>query len=419
MAKTRAKERIRVGVVGARRGQAFAATAGSDLGMKLVAICDHAPQRLDALGRRMNVATYLDYDRFLEHDLDAVILANYFHEHAPLAIQALEAGKHVMSECAACSTLAEAVALIEAVEASGKIYMFAENCPYMAFNQEMRRLYASGLIGHFQYGEGEYTHPMPAESMNLLAPGVDHWRNWTPATYYCTHALAPVMCITDTRPVNVNGFVIPYDREDRVIAQTARRSDTASMIALRMDNGAVVKLLQTFLRGPCHWYRIHGTRGLMENTRIGDEEWLRVRREPFEKKRGEPIERLYKPDFPRRHAQAVHTGHGGADYFTSYHFADAIRTDTQPYLDVYRGVTMSIVGILAYRSALDDGNAVVVPDLRQKKARGRYRQDDWTPNPAHRRPGQPWPSITGPIKPTAKALAAARKAWRQMGYTAK
>ena len=43
--------------------------------------------------------------------MDAVVLANYFHEHAPFAVQALKADKHVMSETAACHTLAEGVAL--------------------------------------------------------------------------------------------------------------------------------------------------------------------------------------------------------------------------------------------------------------------------------------------------------------------
>lgn len=390
--------------------------AGASIGVELVALCDNWPLRLKEFGSRPGVTTYLDYEEFLDHDLDAVILANYFHEHAPLAIQAMEAGKHVMSECAACSTLAEAVRLIEAVEASGKIYMFAENCPYMVFNQEMHRLYQAGRVGDFQYGEGEYTHPMPSESLNRLAPGVDHWRNWTPATYYCTHSLAPVMFITDTWPEKVNGFIVPYDRDDPIMAATARRSDTASMIALRMSNGAVVKLLQTFLRGEGHWIRIHGNKGLMENLRIGDENWLRVRREPFDKKPGEPTEQIYKPEFPHRHAQATQSGHGGADFFTNYHFAEAIRSNTQPYLDVYRGVAMSIVGILAYRSALADSDTVAIPDLRKKRVRRTYRDDHWTPNPAQRGRSGPWPSVRGNIKPTEEALAVARRHWRQIRH---
>ena len=78
----------------------------------------------------------------------------------------------------------------------------------MAYNQEMKRRYDAGDIGEFKYGEGEYVHPDPPEVKLARSVGTNHWRNWIPATYYCTHALAPVMYITDTRPVKVNGFVV-------------------------------------------------------------------------------------------------------------------------------------------------------------------------------------------------------------------
>src|SRR4030042_521310 len=118
---------IRVGVIGVGRGQSFMRAGGDAVGMKLVAICDTWKERLDEVGKEFGVATYTDYDKFLGHDMDAVVLANYFHEHAPFAIKALQAGKHVMSECASCSTLAEGVELCRAVEKSGSISMFAEN----------------------------------------------------------------------------------------------------------------------------------------------------------------------------------------------------------------------------------------------------------------------------------------------------
>lgn len=66
-------------------------------GMELVAICDTWEEKLREVNAKYNVATYTDYDAFLEHDMDAVVTANYFHQHAPLAIKALRAGKHVMS----------------------------------------------------------------------------------------------------------------------------------------------------------------------------------------------------------------------------------------------------------------------------------------------------------------------------------
>ena len=415
-------KKIKVGVVGIGRGMGFACGANDLVGMQLVALCDC---RKDALAkarktfadRGLKIATYTDYDKFLEHDMQAVILANYFHQHAPFAIKALAAGKHVMSETTACFTPAEGVALVEAVEKSGRIYMFAENYPYMLFNQEMRRIFQSGEIGTFTYGEGEYVHPADADFCNAISPGVNHWRNWIPATYYCTHSLAPIMFITDTRPAKVNGFVMPRADDDPVMKLTPRVNDAASMITVRMDNGAVAKLLQVSLRGEGIWVRIHGSRGQMENLRHGHSQMVRLRREQYHEGTCEPVEQIYLPAFPEHHAQALRAGHGGGDFFMNFHFADAIRRGTPPYLDVYRGVAMSLVGILAYRSALQDSNTLDVPDFRSKRVRARYANDHWSPDPACRKEGDPWPSILGKLKPGKEGLAYAKKVWRTIGYT--
>lgn len=415
---TQEKSAIRVGVIGVGRGSRFARGAGASVGMELVALCDSWEEKLTSVANELGVTAYTDYDAFLQHDMDAVILANYFHEHAPFAIKALAAGKHVMSETSACLTLAQGVALIEAVERSGKIYMFAENYPYMVYNQEMRRRFLAGEIGEFRYGEGEYVHPMAAQESNRISPGYNHWRNWIPATYYCTHSIAPVMYITDTWPKKVNGFVVPYDYQDRNRQlRTVRRSDMAAMIALRMDNGAVVKSLHGFLRGHGNWVRIHGNQGLMENSRWGNHQMLRIRREPFEKPEGTPTEELLLPDFPEFNDEALKAGHGGGDFFMNYHFAQAIRSGKQPYLDVYRGVTMSAVGILAYKSVLADSAPVDVPDFRDPVARQAVAHDHWSPNPAEAAPGQPMPSILGDVEPAPEAFTYSREVWAANGYT--
>jgi predicted dehydrogenase len=77
---------IRVGVIGVGRGESFARCATETVGMKLVALCDTWEERLREAGQRHGVAVYTEYQEFLEHDMDAVILANYFHQHAPFAI---------------------------------------------------------------------------------------------------------------------------------------------------------------------------------------------------------------------------------------------------------------------------------------------------------------------------------------------
>lgn len=402
---------LRVGIVGLGRGLAFIQQSQANTGMELVALCDTWEERLGEVGQQHSVPTYTDFEEFLEHDMDAVILANYFHQHAPLAIKALRAGKHVMSETAACLTPAEGVALVREVERSGLIYMLADQYPFMGFNQEMRRRYAAGDVGKFQYGEAEYIHPMSAKFINSISVGVDHWRNWLPTTYYCSHALAPLMYITDTMPKAVSGFIVPHDPDDENKALTVRRMDTAGVIMTEMSNGALVKLLQYDLRGEGNWVRVHGNQGLMENGRGPHHQYLRLRRERFDKPHGEPEEMLYLPEFPMHHEEAVRSGHGGGDFFMNYFFAEAVRTGQQPYFDVYKGVAMAMVGIQSYRSAVDGTGRLEIPDFRNEDERTAFEDDHWSPDPATHKPGDPSPSVLGEVVPTAEGQAYAEEVW--------
>jgi predicted dehydrogenase len=397
MAKRTSKP-IRVGVYGIGRGRSFAEQATAMEGVELAAICEQRePALQDFLKTHPGVTGYTDYAKMLEHDLDAVVLANYCTEHAPAAIMALQAGLHVQSENIAIKTMGEAVDLVRAVEASGKIYMYAENCAYMNFAQEMAYLYQKGEIGEFRYGEGEYVHPVSRDTKISLAPTFEHWRNWIPATYYCTHAMGPIMYVTGLRPVKVSGFVMPWDPETASCSESYARNDLGSVLMVQMENGAYTKLLLGGLQKHLLWYRIYGHKGEMENSRM-DYQQLLVHKEPWNKQPGEPADLIYRPEFRRFHDLALRSGHGGADFFMLQEFVDAIRTDTQPYLDVYRGLQMSCLGILAYKSALEGNVAIDVPSFHCDAELKPYEGDNWSCDPADAGPGQPWPSILGEIK---------------------
>jgi len=409
------KRKIKVGVVGLRRGMSFANLAAKT-GMELVALCDIWEEKIRELRKVLKVPIYTSYHKFLEHDMDAVVLANYFHQHAPFAIKALNSGRHVLSEVIVCKTLGEGVALVRAFERSKKIYMLAENYVYMAYIQEMQRLYKKGEIGEMQLGECEYMHPCSAETLNKLAPGINHWRNYIPSTYYPTHALGPIMFITNTMPMSVNAQSIPFSKKDKQNLHI-RRGDQASAIICRMNNGAVVTINGPLLRGHGNWYRIHGTRGLMENCRTSDDQdKLRIVHEEWDLKPGDIKEKIYRPDFPIMKDLARSSGHGGGDFFIAHHFAEAIRKNKQPWLNIYRGIAMSIVGIQAWRSCLADGAPFEISDLSKGKVRKKYEKDNWSPFPEDKGPGQPFSSIRGKIIPSAKQIAFARKVWKKMGY---
>jgi hypothetical protein len=48
-------------------------------------------------------------------------------------------------------------------------------------------------------------HPISPRDLPRILPGMKHWRSWLPSAYFCIHAMAPLMYITDTVPIKDNG----------------------------------------------------------------------------------------------------------------------------------------------------------------------------------------------------------------------
>ena len=370
---------VRVGVLGLRRGAALARLA-QQVGMQVIAVCDKDDQRREEAAKALGVASYRDGEPFLDRVMDAVILVNDFDQHAPIAILALDRGMSVLSETAACRTLGEGVALVEAAERSSGIYMFAENYPYMPFTQEMRRRYQAGDIGEVRYAEAEYLDE-PADLASMVNDRA-HCRARTPATYYCTHSLAPVAAITGTRPVQVSGFVVPTASGPEALERARRGRGWAALLAVGLDNGAVFKSLHGFLEaGQQAWVRIHGDRGLIENLRHGDTRTVRVvwdARDSDDWRRVEEVYLPWPPDFPATDADPL--GDGVAETLMLRDFANAVQHRTPPDQDVYFGVELSITGIQAMRSSLAASVPIDVPDLRDPVVRRACAADDWFPD---------------------------------------
>ena len=202
-------KKVKIGVMGVGRGRDMISYCTKNENAELVAVCDKWEEGLERFQRKFpktNVAVYRDFDEFLKHDMDAVVLANYANEHAPFAIRCLKAGKHVFSEVLPVQTMKEAVELIEAVEETGLIYAYGENYCYMAAPREMRKLYRENKIGELEYAECEYVHNCESIWPEITRGEEDHWRNTMFSTFYCTHSLGPVVHISGLRPVSVVGF---------------------------------------------------------------------------------------------------------------------------------------------------------------------------------------------------------------------
>ena len=364
---------------GVGRGQSMVKYCLNARNAELVAVCDkweEGLKRFDKKYPEANVTYYTDYDEFLKHDMDAVVLANYAHQHAPFAIKAMRAGKHVFSEVLPVQTMKEAVELVECVEETGKTYAYGENYCYMPAPREMRRLYKEGKIGEFEYGEGEYIHNTESIWPEITYGDPNHWRNLMYSTFYCTHSFGPIRHITGLRPVSVIGMEgLKNERRMRGGAKSAQFG--IEMVTL--ENGGIVKSIHGPLYMNSIWYSVYGSKGRMESAREdaenGDVHRLYIKADEYSGEYGHHPVESYEPQDTDSDAARIF-GHGGSDFYSMYNFVEKLLGNEEAdVIDVYEALDMSMVGMFAYRSILKGGVSVEIPDLRDKAVRDQYRND--------------------------------------------
>ena len=381
-----AEKTIKIGIFGGGRGSAFYNSIFAN-NAEIVAICDLSEANIKKAKERISgdLAVYSEFDKFIEHEgLDAVVLSNYFHEHAPFAIKALEKGIHVLSECTSNATMAEGVELVRAVEKSSAIYMLAENYPYMSFNQEMRRVYRGGTLGKVLFAEGEYNHPLDPEDIKTeasLCPSSTHWRYQLPRTYYVTHSLAPLMYITGARPVRITAMPVYAPIGDGHNGISKGVPERAAVITCLNDDESVYRVTGCAAFGSHESsYRVCAERGQIESLRDGTGRVLLSYNE-WELPEGVDAPRTcYVPYIKDKDvAEAKKAGHGGGDFYVIREFLNCIRENRQPEFDVYFATRMASVAILGHRSMLENGVPYDIPDFSKEEERVKYENDTLSP----------------------------------------
>ena len=378
-------EKIRIGIMGAGRGIDLANNLKLIEDCEIIALCEIDKKRADEGIRKLglDIPVYEDFDEFLELKPDAVVLANYFHEHTPYAIKCFEKGIHVLSECISNGTMAQGVELIRAYEKSNSIYMLAENYPQMKFNREMKKICNGGSLGKILYAEGEYNHPVDPYDNGFKKSHIyfpEHWRNFLPRSYYITHSLAPIMWATGATPKKVSAqpvfSPIPEEATGRFVG------DSATVITTLNDDGSVFKVTGCSAFGAHHnAYRICGVNGQVENLR-GLGEKIMLRYNEWEIPEGREEVNFYEPEWDDKDEDFIEkAGHGGGDYIVGRMFIDCIKSGKQPEhpYDIHSAVTMSSVAILAHRSVLNGGTPHDIPDFHLEERRKQYENDNDTP----------------------------------------
>ena len=380
-------KKVKIGIFGIRRGSDFYNKILQNNG-DIVAVCDIREDRLEEAREKLgkDIACYTDFDKFIEHEgMEAVFLCNFFHEHAPYAIKALERNIHVLSECTSNGTMAEGVALVRAAEKSRAFYMLAENYPFMKQCVQIKKVCDSGTLGKFLYAEGEYNHPVnpeDKEQTEFLRPFPEHWRNYAPRTYYLTHSLAPLKYFTGATPVRVTAMPVYCEEQGEDALFGPEVKDRAAVITCLNDDNSVFRIFGcSGFAAAGSSYRVCGDKGQVENIRGTYGSKMLVQYNQWNTPEGQDGRiKFYEPEWEDEQAELIKaSGHNGGDFLIIREFFNCVRENKKPLFDEYFATNMASVAILGHRSLLELGVPYDIPDFRKEEDRKKYENDYETP----------------------------------------
>ena len=226
--------------------------------LSLVAICDKYPACAEkAKNDYPEVDAYIDMKQMLARDdIDMVSVVTPHNTHAPIVIECLNAGKHVVVEKPMCINIAEATNMIEAAEKANKTLTVFHNRRHDGNVRAIKEVIDQGLIGdvfHIELSVCGYGNPEDAwrSQKEISGGGLYDWGS---------HAIDWVLHIISSKMVQVTGFFHKF------VWHNVSTEDQGQAIIL-FENGTVANIMRSSIAyiGKPLWY-ILGTKGAIVDT---------------------------------------------------------------------------------------------------------------------------------------------------------
>jgi predicted dehydrogenase len=148
--------KVKVAVIGAGSiSEMHLKSYQSNPNVELYAICDLNEERARVKADKYGISrVYTDYKELLaDSAVDAVSICTWNNSHAPISIAALDAGKNVLTEKPLCKTVAEALAVEEAVRRSGKTLQVGFVRRYASNTSIVKSFLDNGELGEIYYAK--------------------------------------------------------------------------------------------------------------------------------------------------------------------------------------------------------------------------------------------------------------------------
>jgi predicted dehydrogenase len=367
-----AERKLNIGVVGGRFGLQFQWHLHP--GSQVAAVCDLRPDRQHNLQETYRCPNaYASYREMLRHPgLQAVAVFTPAPLHAWMAIEAMLAGKHVVSAVPAAITLQDLSSLIETVKQTGMRYAMAETTYYRPQIITCRDWAAQGRFGQIFHSESEYHHNIGALMWDER--GLPTWRHGFPPMYYITHQTGAIVPVTGERlaEVSCNGWGDGHE----VLRTNRYNNPFWNETAFFRTSGGHSSRVSVWWRAPAGFAQrtqFHGSKlSYIMGRRPENHPDVAIRwadGEPSEEAVAEALEepqQKYWDRLPRE--LRVPTGHEGSHVHITHDFVQAVLEDRHPEVNAWEAAAYTAPGLVAHESALRAGETKKIPDFGRAPA---------------------------------------------------
>ena len=200
---------VRIGLVGlGNRGMATLKRYMVQQGADIAALCDLRQSNIDEAQEYMQQC---GKQRAVEYtgengwqnmchsmDLDLIYICTDWLTHTPMAVYAMQHGKHVALEVPAAMTVDECWRLVNVAEETRRHCIMLENCCYDIFALATLNMERQGLFGELTHCEGAYIHDL-RDRYNAADNEGGYHKGWMQkccgqhaGNPYPTHGLGPI-----------------------------------------------------------------------------------------------------------------------------------------------------------------------------------------------------------------------------------
>lgn len=386
---------VRVGFVGLGMRGPDAVRRMTDIdGVEIAAICDKRKSCTDNVEKMLSErsfprpAVYTGSEdawkqMCQQENLDLIYIATPWELHTPMAVYAMEHGKHAATEVPAAATLEECWQLVETSERTRKHCVILENCCYDFFEMLTLNMARQGLFGDIVHGEGAYIHNLV--DLKFSQKGyADMWRLKQNASrngnLYPTHGLGPIcQCMDINRGDRMDYLTCMASNDFTMNAEAKKRAAEDSFYAPFVDkpyrgnmNTTLIRtikgrtiMIQHDVSSPRPYSRIHllsGTKGMAQKwpkpcIAFGDSE--------VSDEKMKELYQQYSPEIVTRVGEMARKvgGHGGMDFLMDWSLINSLRNGLPVDMDCYDAALWSCITPLSVQSISNRSNSVDVPDF--------------------------------------------------------